>query len=193
MTIDSGTRLNHYEIISRIGAGGMGEVYLAQDTKLDRRVALKLLPEEFAGDTERMRRFVQEAKSASALNHPNIITIHEVGDTDGAHFIATEYVEGETLSRRLRSEPMSLKSTLEIAIQIASALQAAHAAGIVHRDIKPDNVIGEDGTTRRSDQAARPVETGIPTSLCSELLFCNSSYRAWRERRGLRVAGKGYR
>src|SRR5216110_3066479 len=108
-----GETLSHYRIISKIGAGGMGEVYLAHDTKLDRRVALKILPEEFAGDPERMRRFVQEARSASALNHPNIITIHEIGDSDGSHFIATEYVEGETLSRRLRSEPISLRSSLD--------------------------------------------------------------------------------
>src|SRR6266404_9331184 len=124
------SNISHYRIVSRIGAGGMGEVYLAQDTKLDRRVALKILPEEFAGDTERMRRFVQEARSASALNHPNIITIHEIGDCEGSHFIATEYVEGETLSRRLRSEPMSLRTAIDIAIQVASALQAAHDAGI---------------------------------------------------------------
>ena len=144
--------ISHYRIVSKIGEGGMGEVYLAHDTKLDRRVALKILPEEFAGDTERMRRFVQEAKSASGLNHPNIITIHEIGDADGSHFIATEYVEGETLSRRLRSEPMSLTSALDIAIQIASALQAAHNAGIVHRDIKPDNVmIRPDGLVKLLD------------------------------------------
>jgi eukaryotic-like serine/threonine-protein kinase len=146
------TTLSHYCIVSKIGAGGMGEVYLAQDTKLDRRVALKILPEEFAGDTERMRRFVQEARSASALNHPNIITIHEIGDCEGSNFIATEYVEGETLSARLRGESMSLGSTLEVAIQIASALQAAHNAGIVHRDIKPDNVmIRPDGFVKLLD------------------------------------------
>ncbi len=146
------SNISHYRIVSRIGAGGMGEVYLAQDTKLDRRVALKILPEEFAGDTERMRRFVQEAKSASALNHPNIITIHEIGDSGGSHFIATEYVEGETLSRRLRSEPMSLRTAIDIAIQVASALQAAHDAGIAHRDIKPDNVmIRPDGFVKLLD------------------------------------------
>ena len=150
--LSSGTNLSHYRIASKIGAGGMGEVYLAQDEKLDRRVALKILPEEFAQDAERMRRFVQEAKSASALNHPNIITIHEIGDADGTHFIATEYVEGETLSRRLKDEPMSLRPALDIAIQIASALQAAHHAGIVHRDLKPDNVmIRPDGVVKLLD------------------------------------------
>ena len=152
MTIAAGTRLERYEILSQLGAGGMGEVFLAQDTKLDRRVALKILTEEFAQDGDRMRRFVQEAKSASALSHPNIITIYEIGDADGSHFIATEYVEGETLTRRLRREPMSLRSSLDIAIQIASALQAAHNAGIVHRDIKPDNVmIRPDGLVKLLD------------------------------------------
>ena len=116
----------------------MGDVYLAQDTKLDRRVALKLLPQEFAADADRMRRFVLEAKSASALNHPNIITIYEIGETDGTNFIATEYIEGKTLSDR---ESLSLIAALDVATQIVSALTAAHCAGIIHRDIKPENVI----------------------------------------------------
>ncbi|MCM3902251.1 MAG: protein kinase [Pyrinomonadaceae bacterium] len=133
--------LSHYRIVSKIGAGGMGEVYLAEDNKLDRKVALKILPQEVAADADRMRRFVLEAKSASALNHPNIITIYEIGEADGRHFIATEYIEGETLLTRLKEQSLSLKSTLEIALQVASALDAAHRAGIVHRDIKPDNVM----------------------------------------------------
>jgi len=116
----------------------MGDVYLAQDTKLDRRVALKLLPQEFAADADRMRRFVLEAKSASALNHPNIITIYEIGETDGTNFIATEYIEGKTLNDR---ESLSLIAALDVATQIVSALNAAHCAGIIHRDIKPENVI----------------------------------------------------
>jgi eukaryotic-like serine/threonine-protein kinase len=119
----------------------MGEVYLAEDTKLGRRVALKILPTEFANQTDRMNRFVREAKSASALNHPNIITIHEIGADGSTNFIASEFIEGETLHSQLRHETLTLKSALEIAIQIASALDAAHRAGIVHRDIKPDNVI----------------------------------------------------
>jgi serine/threonine protein kinase/Tfp pilus assembly protein PilF len=130
----------------------MGEVYLAQDTKLDRKVALKILPQEFAEDKDRMSRFVREAKSASALNHPNIITIYEIGETNGAHFIATEYIEGETLHTRLKEQSLSLKSTLEIALQVASALNAAHRAGIVHRDIKPDNVmVRQDGIVKVLD------------------------------------------
>jgi serine/threonine protein kinase/Tfp pilus assembly protein PilF len=148
----TGTRLGHYEIRSKIGAGGMGEVYLALDTKLDRGVALKILPPEFAEDNDRMGRFVREARSASALNHPNIITIHEIGEINGTHFIATEYIIGETLQTRLKEQSLSLKATLEIALQIASALDAAHRAGIVHRDIKPDNVmVREDGIVKVLD------------------------------------------
>ncbi len=139
--MDIDTKLGHYKILNKIGAGGMGEVYLAEDTKLDRRVALKILPAEFAEDKDRMNRFVREAKSASALNHPNIITIHEIGESDGTHFIATEFIDGKTLSDYAKANPLNYKSALEIAIQVASALDEAHAAGIVHRDIKPDNIM----------------------------------------------------
>src|SRR5438132_8387442 len=134
------TKIGRYEICSQLGAGGMGEVYLAQDTKLDRKVALKILPAEVASNQERMRRFVQEAKAASALNHPNIITIHEIDQTDSVHFIATEFIDGETLRQRI-SAGMKLVEILEIAIQAASALAAAHAASIIHRDIKPENIM----------------------------------------------------
>ncbi|MGB7208962.1 MAG: serine/threonine-protein kinase, partial [Pyrinomonadaceae bacterium] len=119
----------------------MGAVYLAEDTKLDRKVALKILPSKFAEDKDRMSRFVREAKSASALNHPNIITIYEIGESDGTHFIATEFIDGKTLSEYAKANPLNYKSALEIAIQVASALDEAHSAGIVHRDIKPDNVM----------------------------------------------------
>jgi len=130
----------------------MGEVYLAEDSRLDRRVALKILPEEFAADAERMRRFVREAKAASALNHPNIITIYEIGEAEKTHFIATEYIEGETLHKWLRSERLNFKDVLDAGIQTASALQAAHNAGIVHRDIKPENVmIRPDGLVKILD------------------------------------------
>jgi eukaryotic-like serine/threonine-protein kinase len=141
MTIAAGTRLGRYEIRSQIGAGGMGEIYLAIDTKLDRKVALKILPPEFAEDTDRMSRFVREAKSASALNHPNIITIHEIGESDGTHFIATEFIDGKTLNEYAKANPLDYTAALEIAIQVVSALGEAHQAGIVHRDIKPDNVM----------------------------------------------------
>ncbi|MGH9881141.1 MAG: serine/threonine protein kinase, partial [Pyrinomonadaceae bacterium] len=134
-------RLAHYSIVRKIGAGGMGEVYLAQDTKLDRKVALKILPSEVASNHERMRRFVQEAKAASALNHPNIITIYEIGETNSRHFIATEFIDGETLRQRMKHGHLKIQELLEIAIQAAGALAAAHAAGIIHRDIKPENIM----------------------------------------------------
>jgi len=152
MTLDAGTKLGRYEIRAQLGKGGMGEVYLAQDTKLDRKVALKILPPALAEDKDRMSRFVREAKLASALNHPNIITIHEIGEIDGVHFIAMEYIEGETLTAQLQRESSSLKSTLEIALQVASALDVAHRAGIVHRDIKPDNImVRDDGIVKVLD------------------------------------------
>jgi eukaryotic-like serine/threonine-protein kinase len=146
------TRIDRYEIRSLLGKGGMGEVYLAEDTRLHRNVALKILPATFAQDAGRMRRFMQEAKAASALNHPNILTIYETGEFGNENYIASEYVEGETLSERLRQEPLNLKVALDVAVQITSALQAAHAAGIVHRDIKPDNVmIRPDGVAKLLD------------------------------------------
>jgi serine/threonine protein kinase len=150
--LEQGKCFGHYEIVRQIGAGGMGEVYLAEDPRLERKVALKVLPAAFARDAARMRRFVQEAKAASALNHPNILTIYETGEFENKNYIASEYVEGETLSEQLRREPLNLKTALDVAVQITSALQAAHAAGIVHRDIKPDNVmIRPDGVAKLLD------------------------------------------
>src|SRR5262249_49815138 len=137
----AGEVVAHYRIISPLGKGGMGEVYLANDPKLDRKVALKLLPEEFTGSKDRLHRFIQEAKAASSLNHPNIITIHEIGETEGTHFIATEYIDGQTLKQLMASGPMKMAQILELSIQAANALQSAHAAGIVHRDIKPENIM----------------------------------------------------
>ena len=152
MTLASGTRLGRYEIRSKIGAGGMGEVYLAQDTKLDRKVALKILSADVAANHNRMRRFVQEAKAASALNHPNIITIHEIDLTDSVHFIATEFIDGETLRQRMNGAPIKLCEVLDLAAQIAGALSAAHAAGIVHRDVKPENImLRRDGIVKVLD------------------------------------------
>jgi serine/threonine-protein kinase len=153
--LETDSTLGHYRIVSKIGKGGMGEVFLAQDTKLDRKVALKILLSEFAEDKDRMSRFVREAKSASALNHPNIITIYEIGESDGTHFIATEFIEGETLNDYKKANPLNYKSALEIAIQVASALDEAHHAGIVHRDIKPDNVM------IRSNGLAKILDFGI--------------------------------
>jgi len=137
----AGQVVGHYQVIAPLGKGGMGEVYLASDTRLDRKVALKLLPAGLTGDKDRLRRFIQEAKTASALNHPNIITIHEIGQADGAHFIATEFIDGQTLRLRMARARMGLPEILDVAIQIAGALQAAHAAEIIHRDIKPENIM----------------------------------------------------
>jgi serine/threonine protein kinase/tetratricopeptide (TPR) repeat protein len=149
--VEVGTKLGRYEIRSLIGAGGMGEVYLAVDTDLDRTVAIKILPEKLASDQQRLQRFVQEAKAASALNHPHIITIYEIGSVVDSRFIATEYIDGDTLRKRM-NQGMKLFEALEIASQIASALAAAHAAGIVHRDIKPENImVRRDGYSKVLD------------------------------------------
>jgi Tol biopolymer transport system component/predicted Ser/Thr protein kinase len=147
-----GQTIGHYEILSTLGRGGMGEVYLARDTKLGRKVALKFLPSDFTKNPERLRRFEQEARAVSALNHPNILTIHEVGDVDGRNFIATEYVDGQTLRQRLAGGGLKVEEALETAIQIVSALAAAHQEGIVHRDVKPDNImLRRDGLVKLLD------------------------------------------
>src|ERR1044071_90363 len=155
MTLSPGTRLGPYQILSRVGAGGMGEVYLARDTRLGRNVAIKILPAEFTTDEDRVRRFEREAKAASALNHPNIITIHEFGEAAGSHYIATEYIEGKTLREYIATEAMTARDALDVAVQIASALSAAHRAGIIHRDIKPDNVM------LRPDGYAKVLDFGL--------------------------------
>jgi serine/threonine protein kinase len=144
--------LGSYQVQALLGAGGMGEVYLAEDTRLGRRLALKLLPAHLSGDKERLRRFQQEARAASSLNHPNILTIHEIGAADDRPFIATEFIEGETLRQRLTEGRMEFSEALDISRQVASALSAAHAAGIVHRDIKPENImIRRDGFVKVLD------------------------------------------
>src|SRR2546423_138559 len=141
MTIDAGTKLGRYEIRSQIGEGGMGEVYLAQDTKLDRKVALKILPVEVAADRHRMERFVREAKAAAALNHPNIAHIYEIGEADGLNFIAMEFIDGLTLGELFRGKQTDLSKLLRYLQHAAEALSKAHVAGIVHRDLKPDNIM----------------------------------------------------
>ena len=156
LALKAGQELSHYKILSRIGAGGMGEVFLAQDKILERRVALKLLPAQFTQNAERLQRFIREAKAASALNHPNIITIYEIGEVATAlgktHFIATEFIEGETLRTWTVDEEKRLRQILSNVIQVASALDAAHKAGIVHRDIKPENVmVRPDGLVKVLD------------------------------------------
>src|SRR5215475_415099 len=135
--------ISHYRVLEKIGAGGMGEVWLAEDTRLDRRVALKLLPAEFTQNPDRVRRFIQEAKAASALNHPNIITVYDIGESEAGRFIVMELVAGRTL-RSAITRDNSLETLLALGSQMAKALSAAHAAGITHRDIKPDNIMVRD-------------------------------------------------
>jgi eukaryotic-like serine/threonine-protein kinase len=168
-------QISGYQLLSPLGRGGMGEVHLALDTRLNRKVAIKLLPVEFTTDTGRVRRFAQEARAASALNHPNIITIHEIGELENTHYIVTEYVEGETLRQRLTNAPqgrLSLTEALDVAVQIAAALAAAHAAGIIHRDIKPENVMArrdgyvkvlDFGLAKLTDPSSPVVDTQAPT------------------------------
>ena len=141
MPLAPNTRLDRYEILSQLGAGGMGEVYLAQDTKLNRKVALKILPSEVAANQDRMRRFVQEAKAAAALSHPNIAHIYEIGEADGVNFIAMEYVEGQSLGAKIDGRPLDTSEMVPISTQIADALDEAHSRGIMHRDLKPSNIM----------------------------------------------------
>jgi eukaryotic-like serine/threonine-protein kinase len=141
MTILENTRLGRYEIRALLGAGGMGEVYLGYDLDLHRQVAIKVLRAGLTANMDGIERFEREARAASSLNHPNIITIHEVGHDDDIHYIVTEVVDGESLREHLRREPLELQETLDLGIQVASALAAAHAEGIVHRDIKPDYIM----------------------------------------------------
>lgn len=166
-------RIGHYKFLAQLGRGGMGEVHLALDTRLNRKVAIKLLPDEFTTDLLRVRRFEQEARAASALNHPNILTIYEIGQHDSLHFIVTEFIEGETLRQRIANARQTLKTVLEIATQIASALAAAHAAGLIHRDIKPENImVRPDGLVKVLDfglakltEKTSSADTSAPTAL----------------------------
>ncbi len=147
-----GKQINHYKIHSLLGKGGMGEVYLAYDSKLERKVAIKLLTGEFAPETNKINRFLREAKSASALSHPNILTVHEIGELNGTYYIVTEFIEGKTLNHYLAEENLPLDSVLDLALQIVSALSAAHEAGIIHRDIKPENImVKKDGFVKVLD------------------------------------------
>ena len=156
MPLSDGTRLGRYEIRSQLGVGGMGEVYLAEDTQLDRKVAIKILTADVASDQQRLQRFIQEAKTASALNHSNILTIFEIGQADSTHFIATEYIDGETLRQHMRGAHMKLSEVLNVSIQIADALSAAHEVGIIHRDIKPENIM-----LRKRDGYVKVLDFGI--------------------------------
>ncbi|HEV8134150.1 MAG TPA: protein kinase [Pyrinomonadaceae bacterium] len=208
----SGESISHYRVIVPLGSGGMGQVYLAQDITLGRKVAVKVLPTDFTCDKDRVRRFQQEARAASALNHPNIITIHEIGQFDGRHFIATEFIDGETLRQRIAEsqarvagdkdtapKPLKVHDILNIAIQTADALAAAHEAGVVHRDIKPENIMvrHRDGyvkvldfglaklTDTASVDAEAPTRTQIKTS--AGMVMGTVSYMSPEQVRGEQV------
>src|SRR5205807_2750432 len=157
-------------ILSKIGAGGMGEVYLAEDTKLDRKVALKILPAEVASNRERMERFIREAKSAAALSHPNIAQIFEISEHDGTHFIAMEFIDGQTLRQKIHRERTELRKLLRHLQHVAEGLAKAHAAGIVHRDLKPDNImITRDGHAKILDFGlAKLIEPRMSSSTSGE-------------------------
>ena len=170
--LEVGQQLGHYQILALLGAGGMGEVYLAKDARLQRKVALKVLPRIIAGEVDRLRRFQQEAFAASALNHPNILTIFEFGTEGETRFIACEFVQGETLRARLQRNRPALSETLELTMQIASALHAAHEAGIIHRDIKPENLmvrpdgiikVLDFGIAKLTERASPPADTKRPS------------------------------
>ncbi len=154
--LESGQQVSHYRIIRKLGVGGMGEVYLAEDMRLDRTVALKILPADVASDKRRMQRFKQEAKLSSSLNQPNILTIFEFGDTESLHFIASEYVDGDTLRDHLRDTRLKLPEILDIGTQVVAALDAAHEARIIHRDIKPENIM-----VRRRDRVVKVLDFGL--------------------------------
>src|SRR5213080_1849292 len=152
MTIGTGTRLGRYEIRSKIGEGGMGEVYRARDTQLGRDVAVKVLPSTYSVDEQRLSRFEQEASAASALNHPNILIVHDIGSHDGSPYVVSELLEGETLRTRTSGAPLAQRKAIDYALQIAHGLAAAHEKGIVHRDLKPENLfITKDGRVKILD------------------------------------------
>ena len=199
MTLAPGTRLGRYEIRSHIGTGGMGEIYQAADTELERILALKILPAEFASDPSRMRRFVQEARAASALNHPNILTIYEINQEGPIPFIATEFIDGITLRKRLKGGHLDMTEAMDTAIQITSALDAAHQAGIVHRDVKPENVmLRKDGYVKVVDFGlARSTErhdvgTEAATLVNTEIgiIVGTAGYMSPEQARGQRVDGR---
>ena len=171
MTLAAETRLGPYEVISAIGVGGMGEVYRARDTKLERDVAIKVLPKEFAADEERVARFEREAKLLASLNHPNIASIYGLEDSDGVTALVLELVEGPTLAERIADGPIPLEETLAIARQMTEALEAGHEAGVIHRDVKPANVkLKEDGTVKVLDYGlAKALEGNAPDSTASQL------------------------
>lgn len=196
--LSPGEHIDRYEIISLLGRGGMGEVYLAHDEKLDRKIALKLLPSGFFTNEELLRRFQQEARAASSLNHPNILIIHEIGEADNRHFIATEFVDGETLRERMRRGPMTVNESLDVAIQTSSALAAAHKAGIIHRDIKPENImLRPDGYVKvldfglaklvHQEENTALIDRNAQLNVSSGLVMGTIKYMSPEQTRGLDV------
>jgi len=152
MTVAAGARLDPYVLVAPLGAGGMGEVYRARDERIGREVAIKVLPAEFTSDPGRLQRFEQEARTAGALNHPNIVALYDVGTHDGAPYLVTELLEGQSLAQRIRSGDLTVSRAVELAVQISSGLAAAHSKGIVHRDLKPENVfVTKDGHVKILD------------------------------------------
>ena len=163
-------QIGPFQIIELLGKGGMGEVYLAEDTRLGRKVALKLLPPELTNDEVRVLRFQQEARTASALNHPNILTIFDIGEVESTHFIATEFVKGETLRACISATGMNVEKALNIVIQVAGALGAAHEVGVVHRDIKPENImVRPDGLVKVLDFGIAKLTQRTATGGSSEM------------------------
>src|ERR1700682_6507637 len=171
MAVTSGTKLGPYEIVSLLGAGGMGEVYRARDSRLRRDVAIKVLPHALSLDADRMRRFEQEALATAALNHPNILAVFDIGTSEGSPYVVSELLEGETLRERLRSGAIAVRKTLDYAMQIAHGLAAAHEKGIVHRDLKPDNLfVTKDGRVKILDFGLAKLtqpDSGSQTSMAT--------------------------
>ncbi len=196
MSITKGTCISHYEIQSQLGAGGMGEVYLAIDTQLDRKVALKILPAELALRQQRVHRFLQEAKAVSALNHPHIITIHEVGQSGSTYFIATEFIDGVTLRESMKRARLSIAETIDIAIEVVSALTAAHEVTIIHRDIKPENIMLRSdgyaklldfGLAKLTEPAAPDPDASTLVNTADGVVLGTMSYMSPEQARGLEV------
>ncbi len=192
MPLNPGARLGHYEVVGVIGAGGMGEVYRARDARLGRDVAVKILPREVAGDEERLRRFEQEARAAAALNHPNILAVHDVGSDNGVSFIVTELLDGRTLRQLLEDERLTISRAVDLAGQVADGLAAAHANGMVHRDIKPENLfVTHDGRAKVLDFGlakyaadAAPSEIATRSATAPHVVLGTAGYMSPEQVRG---------